>query len=268
MKIRHPLIQKSASLVAAGTAALLSKTLDWRAAYVDPTVDPVHPRNTGRHIHLCWHENMFLPVTMRGSRRMLALISAHRDGVLIGHAVRHLGWNFTQGSTTRGGVAAVIRLLREGRSHICVAPDGPTGPRRTLALGSVFLASRLGVPVVCWGAGFDRPWRARSWDRFALPRPFSRARAVAGPAVYVPHDADRVVLERYREWLERLMNWLTDEAEAWAASGRRRAGEVVMVSRRASEAMHGAKPPVTTALPTDLADEWAQLPRANRRAAA
>src|SRR5205814_10593948 len=76
------------------------------------------------------------------------------------------------------------------------------------------------------GFGYDRPWRLRTWDRHAIPRPLSRARAVISPAIYVPSDLDRGGIESYRVQVERVLNRLTLEAEAWAESGTRKVEEV------------------------------------------
>ena len=103
MKLRHPLLQKTAGLVAAAVGGCLRRTIDWRAVYADPTTDPVHARHRGRYIYLGWHEYMLLPIILRGSRRMLALASGHSDGEIIGRAMRHLGWSVVRGSTSRGG---------------------------------------------------------------------------------------------------------------------------------------------------------------------
>ena len=97
-----------------------------------------------------------------------------------------------------------------------------------MSQGPVYLASRLGMPLVASGLGYDRPWRARSWDRFAIPRPFSRARTVVGPAVHVPQDLNRMGIEFYRQRVERLLCQLTDEAEAWAAAGTRKVEEITV----------------------------------------
>jgi hypothetical protein len=107
-----------------------------------------------------------------------------------------------------------------------MTPDGPRGPRRQLAQGPIYLASRLQLPLVVMGFGYDRPWRTNSWDRFAVPRPFSRARAIIGPPLMVPPDLNRVSLEQSRRRVEHLLNCLTNEAEAWAAAGTRKSGEV------------------------------------------
>jgi hypothetical protein len=123
--------------------------------------------------------------------------------------------------------------------HLTITPDGPRGPRRRLAPGSIYLASRLGMPLVVSGLGFDRPWRAPSWDRFAIPRPYSRARAVASGEIHVPPDLDRKGLEHYRLRIEQLMNRLSQEAEAWAESGTRKIRQMKLRRRPATRAACG-----------------------------
>jgi lysophospholipid acyltransferase (LPLAT)-like uncharacterized protein len=90
----------------------------------------------------------------------------------------------------------------------------------------VYLASKLGMPIVPLGLGYDRPWRMKSWDRFAIPRPFSRLRSIGGPAMCIPGDLDREGIEHYRREVELMLNRLTEEAEAWALSGSRKPAEV------------------------------------------
>ena len=77
-------------------------------------------------------------------------------------------------------------LAKSQKMNFTITPDGPRGPRRQLAQGSVYLASKLGIPIVPMGFGYDRPWRFNSWDRFAIPRPYSRARAVVSPMMHIP----------------------------------------------------------------------------------
>jgi lysophospholipid acyltransferase (LPLAT)-like uncharacterized protein len=259
MKIKNPICQKLVGLAGAATAALVRQTIDWRAVYFDPTVDTVHPHHTGRYVYLGWHEYMLMPIVLRGGPRMLALASEHSDGEIIGRAMRHLGWTVERGSTRHGSVGAMLRLLRADGRHINITPDGPQGPRRTMAPGAIFLASRLGLPVVCVGYGYDRPWRARSWDRFAIPRPFSRGRAVFGPPLTVPPGLDRDGLEGYRAWFERLLNWLTAEAEQWASDGQKRTGELIMTPSVTPDRFDRSQPTAAPRLPDELAADWDAL---------
>jgi lysophospholipid acyltransferase (LPLAT)-like uncharacterized protein len=258
MSLTQPLLQRAAIGLAATFGAIVRRVNDWRAVYFDPQVDPYHPHNRHRYIYLGWHEYLLMPVLLRGSPRSLALVSGHSDGRILGRVMQRLGFQVTHGSTARGGTSALLRMLRSRTQHLGMTPDGPRGPRRTMTIGAVYLASRLGMPVVCTGYGFDRPWRGRGWDRFAVPRPFSRGRSVWGPPRPVPPGLDRAGLERYRLWFQHLLDWLTAEAEAWASSGERRPGEVVMYPA-AHEVLLRAPERSAPPLPTHLEEAWNAL---------
>jgi hypothetical protein len=64
------------------------------------------------------------------------------------------------------------------------------------------------------GGGFDSAWRMSSWDRLAMPRPFSRAAICVAPAFRVPGDADEGVLESCRQRLETELLEMTEKAQA------------------------------------------------------
>jgi hypothetical protein len=201
-------------------------TLEYKVAYYDPAIDPGLPECQGQKIYLFWHEYILFPFFLRGHCNLAMLLSRHRDAEFLSRPARHMGFEIVRGSTRRGGVAAIRELLRKSRSmHLAITPDGPRGPRRRMAPGPVYLASKLGLPVGLMGFGYDRPWRVKTWDRFAVPRPHSRARCVASPEIHVPPDLDREGLEYFRGKLERVLTRLTLEAEAWAESGTRKLGQ-------------------------------------------
>jgi len=214
-------------LVGAQVVRTWMGTLDCRAVFYDRSVDPVFGVGGPPRIYVFWHEYITLPLAMRGHCHLAMLLSQHRDADILARVGYHLGFDCVRGSTFRGGARAIWAMTeRCRRQHLAITPDGPRGPRRKFAQGPVYLASRLGLPLVVMGFGFDRPWRVRSWDRFAVPKPFSRARAVIGPPMHLPADLDRAGLEQSRQRVERLLNCLTTEAEAWAAAGTRKAGEM------------------------------------------
>jgi lysophospholipid acyltransferase (LPLAT)-like uncharacterized protein len=155
------------------------------------------------------------------------LLSRHRDGDVAARVARHQGYGVVRGSTHDGASASLRELIQiSRRSHLTITPDGPRGPRRVMAVGPIFLAAKLGMPIVPMGFGYDRPWRLNSWDRFAVPRPFSRARTIMGPEMHLPRKLDRDGLEHYRVEVERMMNRLTLEAEAWAEAGTPKVGDL------------------------------------------
>lgn len=226
MKIRSDFLNKTAGLLAATVVRAWMSTLDYKVAFYDPAVDPVAKSWRGQKIYVFWHEYILFPLFLRGHSNLAMLLSRHADAEILSHVAHHLGFEFVRGSTNRGGAAALRDLLRRsGHMNLTITPDGPRGPRRELAQGPIWLSSKLQIPLVLLGLGYDRPWRANSWDRFAVPRPYSRARAVVSPALNIPPDLNREQVEQYRLQTQRLLNRLTCEAEAWAQAGSHKLGE-------------------------------------------
>jgi lysophospholipid acyltransferase (LPLAT)-like uncharacterized protein len=217
MKIQHPALQRAGGIGGAWMIRRLVGTARFHFKYDDPSVNPAVARETGqRFIYAFFHEVMLFPAYYWAWPEMQILISDHRDGELITQVVKRLGFGVVRGSTTRGGARALREMThRVDRGHLCVTPDGPKGPRRHVHQGLAYLSSRTGLPVVGAGMAFRAPWRAKSWDRFAIPRPFQPAACVVPAPVIVPVDADRETLEDCRYEIERRMQAATLEAEEW-----------------------------------------------------
>jgi lysophospholipid acyltransferase (LPLAT)-like uncharacterized protein len=235
MKLTSSLVNKLGGLLGAAAVRNWMSTLDYKAAYYDRSIDPVFPECKGQKIYIFWHEYILFPLYLRGHCNMTMLLSRHRDAEILSYAAYHMGFDFVRGSTNRGGVAAIRELLdKSRRMNLTITPDGPRGPRRKMAPGSIYLASKLGLPLVVMGYGYDRPWRVKkAWDHFAIPRPFSRARAILSGEIFVPANLDRDRIDYYRQKIEQLMNRLTTEAETWAESGTRRIGQMNVERRGA-----------------------------------
>ena len=108
------------------------------------------------------------------------------DGEVITQILHLLGWATARGSTSRGGVTALLRFLDDDQAYAEPDRRRPRGPRRVMSLGAIFLASKLGAPIICVGVGIDRPWRLEAGIGLAIPRPYSRVRMIAGPPRHVP----------------------------------------------------------------------------------
>lgn len=195
-------------------------TLSYRMMRYEREADPADELFSGPVIFVFWHEYIPFPIYLRPHCRLAMLLSQHQDAEILSHVARFAGLEAVRGSTNRGGAGALRELLDRGKGmNLAITPDGPRGPRRELAQGAVYLSSRLQVPLVALGVGYDRPWRnRRAWDKFAIPRPFSRCRAVLGPRTQIPPDLDRHQIEIHRKWVEEHLNNLTHMAEDWAES--------------------------------------------------
>ncbi len=220
MKLKNPTLQKLGGLVLSSLTWKWMRTLEYRAVLHEADADPADAEFPGPAIYLFWHEYIPFLLPLRGHCNVSLLISRHQDAEWLAEAARHLGFGTVRGSTNRSGTAALREICGAGRTrNLAITPDGPRGPRRKLAPGAVYLASRLQIPLIAIGLGYQNPWRVPTWDRFAIPVPFSRARAVVGPRLHIPENLDRNQLESWRERVETHLNSMTELAERWAQTG-------------------------------------------------
>ena len=221
MRLRHPLLVKTLGLAGAWAFSSLMRTLRYRYRPLGPDVDPARKNLEGRYIYAIWHENILLPVYQYSRANVWVIVSQHKDGTLLSEMGRHIRLKLVRGSTTRGGVEGLRKLLRIAQNaSVAITPDGPRGPRRRVQPGLVYLAARTGLPIVPTAFGYERPWRLRSWDCFAIPKPFSFGTCVTDTPLSVPADANRRVIEQYRILVEERLHHVSDVAEHWAETGR------------------------------------------------
>ncbi len=212
MKLRHPILIRSTSWL---LAALLRP---WLASLrIDEDAGPSgpHPADAAerRFIYLFWHESLLSALLYRHARAHV-LISEHADGQLIAQVCDRMGVGTVRGSARRGGAKALLQMYRlSTESHLVIMPDGPRGPRRHVQPGVVQLASHTGLPIIPVGVGFQAAWRARSWDRFAVPRPFSTVYLRGGDALTIPPRLTPDEWERQRLRVEAEMLAVTAAAE-------------------------------------------------------
>jgi lysophospholipid acyltransferase (LPLAT)-like uncharacterized protein len=163
-----------------------------------------------------WHNRLLmLPLVLRRyfpNRQGVALISASRDGAWIAALVERVGFDVVRGSSSRQGVGAIMQMadvLATGRD-VVIAPDGPRGPVYELGPGIVFLAQKSGAPVFPVHLEYSSSWRVKSWDRFFLPKPFSKVRVIFGEGHQVGATANDEEFERERLRLQNAMMSLVE----------------------------------------------------------
>ena len=214
MKIRNPLLVKIVGFVLTWFAAVWMGTVNFRVRSLGPDLNPFKRDLRGRYIYAFWHETLLFPPFHHAHPNIWILISQSADGELITQACRQVGLQVVRGSRKSGGVEALLELRRVSqRGHIVVTPDGPRGPRRVFPMGVVWLAANTGLPIVPVGVGAPGAWRANSWDRFIVPRPFSGATYIIAEPVHVPENLDRKQLELYRQRVQEGMERATEAAE-------------------------------------------------------
>ena len=218
MKIRHPALIGLAGMGIAWAVRLwIGGTVRYRCHAIDADADPLMPGQAKRFIYSFWHETLLMPAWQYRRTPTDVLISDHADGEMIAQATRHLGMGVIRGSGTRGAVKAIRQILEQGGTrNIVFTPDGPRGPRRVVEPTMIRLAGRTGLPIVPVGFAFHRCKRLRSWDRFALPRPFTLAVGVIGHRIEVPANIDAAGVVALRDRVQVAMDDVTALAEEMA----------------------------------------------------
>ncbi|MFY9935499.1 MAG: lysophospholipid acyltransferase family protein [Silvibacterium sp.] len=194
--------------------AIIGATLRFEVITEEGAV-PETPPTTG--IFCFWHRCTLLCGWYFRKFRCSILISRSFDGELIARTLGLLGYGSVRGSSSRGGAAGLLALqgvIERGQAVVFTA-DGPRGPIYQTKIGPVKLAQMTGQAMGSFYLLPERAWVMRSWDRFLIPKPFSRvavswARKVAAP----PTDADAETLEATRQELNDALERARLRAEA------------------------------------------------------
>jgi lysophospholipid acyltransferase (LPLAT)-like uncharacterized protein len=171
-----------------------------------------------------WHGRLLmmprLYFMLRGKRKLppYMLISQHGDGRIIALATRLLGIHSVAGSSSRGGLRALLELIRlvSAGADIGFTPDGPRGPRYELKEGVITAAAKTGAPIILCAYSTDRRWQLKSWDGMIIPKPFARGIFLAAKPIWITDEDD---LEAARLRVQSALHELTERADRyWSES--------------------------------------------------
>jgi lysophospholipid acyltransferase (LPLAT)-like uncharacterized protein len=131
-------------------------------------------------IVVCWHGELLIsPQAYRYyHKKQLAsgIISRHFDGEMIARILGFFSIKPLRGSSSKGAKQVLLeafRALKKG-DDLLVTPDGPRGPRHKVSDGAIALAHKAKAPVMVVNYLPTSYWQLNSWDRFVIPKPFSK----------------------------------------------------------------------------------------------
>lgn len=166
-----------------------------------------------------WHGRLLLiPQTYKAKEghHLYALSSFHPDGRLVSKAGRFFGIRTVDGSTSKGSISAVkkmIRLAKNGQS-LFLTPDGPKGPRQKAQAGIIELARMSGLPIIPVSVSTKQGKQfKRSWDNFLLPSLKDEGVIHWGEPIYIDRKAKKEDLQTRLEEIEAIMNDLQNKAD-------------------------------------------------------
>ena len=205
---------EAAAIAAIGTPLIeaLGGTYTWRESGADHLA--AVERSGRPPIFAFWHGRILAATLYFRDRGIVVITSENFDGEWIARIIRRFGYGTARGSTSRGGVRALVQLKRDLSSGRPAAftVDGPRGPARVAQPGAIWLASATGNPVVPFHIEAAAFWTIKSWDRHQVPKPGSDVAIAIGAPIEVPPRADEAVIERTRQLLEQTLGRLEAKA--------------------------------------------------------
>jgi lysophospholipid acyltransferase (LPLAT)-like uncharacterized protein len=165
---------------------------------------------------LLWHGRLFFAPFFFRNTGIVPLISPSRDGEALVQLAAGWGYKVLRGSSSHSIVKAWKEMKAElsAGGVLVIVPDGPRGPRHTLKAGGLRLAQESGATCVPVTFSARRKKILSSWDRFMLPRPFTRVVALFGEPFGVDPRLKGEAFERERLRIERELAALDDRADA------------------------------------------------------
>jgi len=167
--------------------------------------------NNGGIVLLCtWHQQFFSAIRHFQSYKSFnpsLMISQSKDGKIVAGVAKRSGWNPVRGSSSKGGTLALkdmIANLKKSKlsAHIV---DGPRGPSGVVKPGVIRLAHATNAVIVPFYIFAENSWQFNSWDKFLLPKPFSKVILRFDKMIPLQRTKDRNLFEKQRKQLEDIM---------------------------------------------------------------
>ncbi|MFT6332823.1 MAG: lysophospholipid acyltransferase (LPLAT)-like uncharacterized protein [Lentimonas sp.] len=175
-----------------------------------------------------WHHQImmspFVPKQIRKfntTKKISSLASKHGDGRFVGKIMEKSGVINIPGSSQDGrksnrgidmkGLKAIFRAIKN-ELGIAITPDGPRGPSRKINGEVVKIAQITGAPIIPVGIGYSKYFELKTWDKFAVPLPFSKICFYYGEPFFVPKNISEEDIKNINLELEKAINLVADKA--------------------------------------------------------
>ena len=195
----------------------------WMSCRIHRVIGEEHLAKTSGPVIPCyWHQRQVFCayyLLRRLARRVKLgyLVSPSKDGELVAMTLKYLGARAIRGSATRTGAQALRNLYQavsgDGLSPV-MTPDGSVGPIFEFKPGPVMLAQLSGAPLIPITYAAKSFWQLNSWDRFVIPRPFTRIVIAIGPPRYVERGGKMHDTAPMQKEMQEALNALGQQAEA------------------------------------------------------
>ena len=144
-----------------------------------------------------WHQNLLPGILAQKTNKYACIVSRSKDANPVVFTLLKMNHFVRRGSSRKdhrdkGGRQAkeqIIDILKLGIPS-AITIDGPKGPCHEVKPGIIDIAKKSGRPIVPYTVIANNYWSFNSWDKFRLPKPFSKIIVHYGKPIFVPSDAE------------------------------------------------------------------------------
>ena len=140
------------------------------------------------------HGRQFMSYRMFRNNNLCVMSSPSRDGRLQGEVLTRFGFSVVYGSSSKSPVRAMVGMIKQmqkGGGDGIMAVDGPRGPVYKVKPGILFLAKKLNAVIVPFVFSCERAIIMKAWDKYMLPKPFSKTVVLYGSPFYPSKKTDK-----------------------------------------------------------------------------
>jgi lysophospholipid acyltransferase (LPLAT)-like uncharacterized protein len=130
-----------------------------------------------------WHQNCFAGILAHANQGIALLVSRSLDGEIVGRLANSIGLQAIRGSSRKGGREALAQMVEQTHDGLrsAITIDGPKGPIFEIKRGVFCISAETGAPILPMVAVGARYWTLhKSWDKFRIPKPFSKVAVLYG----------------------------------------------------------------------------------------
>ncbi|WP_022819017.1 lysophospholipid acyltransferase family protein [Fusobacterium russii] len=168
------------------------------------------------YIYAFWHNKLATPsIFFRNLEKKVALSSPTKDGELISVPLEKLNYTLVRGSSDKKSVSSIISLLKYLKKGYSMGTplDGPKGPKGKAKKGLLYLAQKSGISIVTFGAAYEKKWVfQKTWDKFEMPKPFSKLCIFIGEEIKISEEED---IDKLAEVIEKKIDRANEMAEKY-----------------------------------------------------
>jgi len=201
-------------------------SLFWWTCRVEKIIGDEHTQKLlekgGPIIPCYWHQmhifgSWYMRKLQKRGLKIGFLVSPSVDGEVPAKIVESWGAVAIRGSSNRTGARALkdmYNTIVKDKISPVTTSDGPTGPVHKFKQGAILLAQLTQSPMLPIAYTASRYWELKTWDKFIIPKPFSRIIIAVGEPHNISKKLNAEEMEEERVKMEIDMINLVETAKA------------------------------------------------------